>query len=413
MSYLFISHDLGVVRYISDRIAVLYLGRVQELGPADVVFDGPHHPYTEALLSAVPTIDGGGRHRIRLQGDIPSAAEPPSGCVFHTRCPRKVGPICEEVEPPLVEVEAEPRDALSHPDRGAARAPGRTRSPREDPRCRARGDGRDARRRRARPRAPRSRGGAGATPRERGLPLGLQRDRRHRRDPLPRRARSRGRRRRRGRRPRRDPRRPRRPCRALLGAFVRGVRGVPARPAVALLDGVAGDGHRRPDGRDPTALARRGAGLPLLVPLDVRRGVRRPRAVVRADRPRHPVRDRRPRRLRGVDGGRRRLAHGRRPTRRSGRRDRLRWGRAVGAAGGGCRRRRSRGRGRRRAAEAGRRESVRGDGHRRLAGERRGHGGSDRRGAPVAESTTRSRRREDRKPPLPPSSRRVRAAQRC
>jgi peptide/nickel transport system ATP-binding protein len=105
VAYVFISHDLGVVRYISDRIAVLYLGRLQELGPADVVFDGPHHPYTEALLSAVPTIDGGGRDRIRLEGDVPSAANPPSGCVFHTRCPRKVGAICEETEPPLVEVE--------------------------------------------------------------------------------------------------------------------------------------------------------------------------------------------------------------------------------------------------------------------------------------------------------------------
>ena len=105
VSYVFISHDLGVVRYISDRIAVLYLGRIQEIGPADVVFDGPHHPYTEALLSAVPTIDGGGRDRIRLEGDVPSAAEPPSGCVFHTRCPRKVGAVCETTEPPLVEVE--------------------------------------------------------------------------------------------------------------------------------------------------------------------------------------------------------------------------------------------------------------------------------------------------------------------
>jgi peptide/nickel transport system ATP-binding protein len=106
VSYLFISHDLGVVRYISDRIAVLYLGRLQELGPAEVVFSGPHHPYTEALLSAVPTIDGGGRERIRLEGDIPSAASPPSGCVFHTRCPRKLGAICEQEEPPLVEVES-------------------------------------------------------------------------------------------------------------------------------------------------------------------------------------------------------------------------------------------------------------------------------------------------------------------
>ena len=105
VAYLFISHDLGVVRYISDRIAVLYLGRLQELGPAEVVFDGPHHPYTEALLSAVPTVDGGGRERIRLAGDIPSAASPPSGCVFHTRCPRFLGPICVEQEPPLLEVE--------------------------------------------------------------------------------------------------------------------------------------------------------------------------------------------------------------------------------------------------------------------------------------------------------------------
>jgi peptide/nickel transport system ATP-binding protein len=106
VAYVFISHDLGVVRYISDRIAVLYLGRLQEIGPADVVFDGPHHPYTEALLSAVPTIDGGGRDRIRLEGDIPSASSPPSGCVFHTRCPRKLGAICEETEPPLLEVES-------------------------------------------------------------------------------------------------------------------------------------------------------------------------------------------------------------------------------------------------------------------------------------------------------------------
>jgi peptide/nickel transport system ATP-binding protein len=105
VSYLFISHDLGVVRYISDRIGVLYLGRMMELGAADVVFGGPHHPYTEALLSAVPTIDGGGRDRIKLGGDIPSAAEPPSGCVFHTRCHRRIGAVCDDTEPPLVEVE--------------------------------------------------------------------------------------------------------------------------------------------------------------------------------------------------------------------------------------------------------------------------------------------------------------------
>ena len=77
VSYLFISHDLGVVRYVSDRIAVLYLGRLMELGLSETVYDGPHHPYTEALLSAVPTVDGGERERIKLEGDIPSAAESP------------------------------------------------------------------------------------------------------------------------------------------------------------------------------------------------------------------------------------------------------------------------------------------------------------------------------------------------
>jgi len=101
VSYLFISHDLGVVRYVSDRIAVMYLGRLMEVGPAERVFSGPHHPYTEALLSAVPSLDGARRERIRLQGEIPSAAQPPSGCPFHTRCPRKLGEVCERVTPAL------------------------------------------------------------------------------------------------------------------------------------------------------------------------------------------------------------------------------------------------------------------------------------------------------------------------
>ncbi len=105
VSYVFISHDLGVVRYLSDRIAVLYLGHVMELGESEQVFNAPHHPYTEALLSAVPSIDAAEHTRIRLEGDIPSAANPPSGCVFHTRCPRKWGPICEQEQPPLKEVE--------------------------------------------------------------------------------------------------------------------------------------------------------------------------------------------------------------------------------------------------------------------------------------------------------------------
>ena len=106
VAYLFISHDLGVVRYLADRIVVLYLGRIMEVGPAQRVFGGPQHPYTEALLSAVPTLDDLDRLRIRLEGEIPSAADPPTGCPFHTRCPRKIGEICETTEPELREEEA-------------------------------------------------------------------------------------------------------------------------------------------------------------------------------------------------------------------------------------------------------------------------------------------------------------------
>jgi len=107
VTYLFISHDLGVVRYLSDRIAVLYLGRLMEFGDAETVFSAPHHPYTEALLSAVPSLDGTSRKRIILTGEIPSPAHPPSGCVFHTRCPRRLPTgICESTEPPLADVGA-------------------------------------------------------------------------------------------------------------------------------------------------------------------------------------------------------------------------------------------------------------------------------------------------------------------
>jgi len=104
-SYVFITHDMGVVRYLADRIAVMYLGRIQEIGLTDQVFNGPHHPYTEALLSAVPSVDGEEKVRIRLDGEIPSPANPPSGCVFHPRCPRVIPGVCEVTEPPLVEVE--------------------------------------------------------------------------------------------------------------------------------------------------------------------------------------------------------------------------------------------------------------------------------------------------------------------
>ena len=99
VSYLFISHDLNVVRYLSDRIAVFYLGRLLEIGPTAAVFDGPQHPYTEALLSS------GTARRTRLQGEIPSALNVPGGCVFQTRCPRKLGRLCEEREPPLLQAQ--------------------------------------------------------------------------------------------------------------------------------------------------------------------------------------------------------------------------------------------------------------------------------------------------------------------
>jgi peptide/nickel transport system ATP-binding protein len=103
-SYVFITHDMGVVRYLADRIAVMYLGRIQEVGSTDEVFKGPHHPYTEALLSAIPSVDGEEKVRIRLEGEIPSPANPPSGCVFHPRCPRAIAGVCEVTEPPLLEV---------------------------------------------------------------------------------------------------------------------------------------------------------------------------------------------------------------------------------------------------------------------------------------------------------------------
>ncbi len=103
-SYLFITHDIGVVRYLADRIAVMYVGRIMEKGLTDDIFAGPVHPYTEALLSAVPSIDGKAADRIPLEGDIPSPADPPSGCVFHTRCQYAIAGTCDTAEPPSLEV---------------------------------------------------------------------------------------------------------------------------------------------------------------------------------------------------------------------------------------------------------------------------------------------------------------------
>ena len=106
VSYIFISHDLAVVRYVADRIAVMYLGQVVEVGPAEAVFAPPHHPYTEALLSAIPTLELDVRPRIKLSGLLPSAADPPSGCRFHTRCPRFLGDKCVNEEPPWQQAES-------------------------------------------------------------------------------------------------------------------------------------------------------------------------------------------------------------------------------------------------------------------------------------------------------------------
>jgi peptide/nickel transport system ATP-binding protein len=101
---LFISHDLSVVRYLADRIIVMYLGRIMESGATDDIFAPPYHPYTEALLSAIPIADPNVKKRhIVLEGALPSVLDPPPGCPFNTRCPRKLGDICEREEPPVHE----------------------------------------------------------------------------------------------------------------------------------------------------------------------------------------------------------------------------------------------------------------------------------------------------------------------
>jgi oligopeptide/dipeptide ABC transporter ATP-binding protein len=104
LSYLFISHHLSVVRAMSRKVVVMYLGEVVERGPTEELFTNPLHPYTQALLSAIPIADPElKRERLILKGDVPSPAAPPSGCRFHTRCPA-VMPVCSKVEPKLIEI---------------------------------------------------------------------------------------------------------------------------------------------------------------------------------------------------------------------------------------------------------------------------------------------------------------------
>jgi len=101
LTYLFISHNLHVVRHVSDRVAVMYLGKIVEIAPADEIYQRPRHPYTQALLSAALSPDPGkGKERTKLQGDVPSPINPPRGCAFHTRCPI-ADKSCREFDPPL------------------------------------------------------------------------------------------------------------------------------------------------------------------------------------------------------------------------------------------------------------------------------------------------------------------------
>lgn len=127
LTYMIIAHDLSVIRHVSDRIAVMYLGKIVELADRTSLYEAPMHPYTKALMSAVPVPDprrrGAKSERILLKGDVPSPISPPSGCRFHTRC-WKATQICATTEPPLLQLKTGHQVACHHPENGEDQAPG-------------------------------------------------------------------------------------------------------------------------------------------------------------------------------------------------------------------------------------------------------------------------------------------------